>query len=135
MLHALIWLKTNNRFYHDIEIDLNNIFALPVDGISTEIIQVEVTDASNESLETGPPVEESHITPLLMNNQSEHNGSSDSESDDISCSVSSSFLSQLQQVPSEEDAIRAGVKGDDQLQWPSLSTNGLIIKMISRLMD
>ena len=31
--HALLWLKANNPFYKDIEIDEEGLEALPVDGI------------------------------------------------------------------------------------------------------
>ena len=119
VLDALLWLKANNGFYQDIEIDFDNISALPVDGVPTEILQVEVEEACNHPAETGPPIEENDIIPLLTN---EDDNTSESH---LSSNVTSSFLPQPQQVPPEEDAIRASVQGDDPLQWPSLGANGL----------
>ena len=106
VLDALLWLKANNRFYQDIEIDFDNISALPVDGVPTEILQVEVEDPSSHPSQTGPPIEENDITPLVINDQNEHDSPFEGH---VSSNVSSSFLPQPQQVPSEEDAIRASV--------------------------
>ena len=129
VLDALLWLKANNRFYQDIGIDFDNISALPLDGVPTEILQVEVEDASSHPSETGPPIEENDITLLAINDQNAHDSPFKGH---VSSNVSSSFLPQPQQVPSEEDANRAGVQGDDPLQRPSL---GLMALMNSRQMD
>ena len=37
VLNALVWLKANNRFYHDIEIDYNHLSTLPEDDIPASL--------------------------------------------------------------------------------------------------
>ena len=58
-LSALLWLKHNNRFYHDIDIDQVTIASLPQDGIPTELQQID-TDRDEDSvsaLPQGPPLD------------------------------------------------------------------------------
>ena len=42
VLNALQWLKQHNRFYQDIEIDLDSIQNLPVDGIPDTLLNFEI---------------------------------------------------------------------------------------------
>ena len=41
VLDVLLWLKANNRFYHDIQINFDNISAPPFDGVNTEVVVEE----------------------------------------------------------------------------------------------
>ena len=43
VLHALQWLKHNNMFYTDIEIDLDSVQHLPVDGIPDALLNFELS--------------------------------------------------------------------------------------------
>ena len=44
VLTALQWLKINNRFYHDIQIDLGVIHELPTDDIASCLLHIEEAD-------------------------------------------------------------------------------------------
>ena len=99
VLYALQWLKHNNKFYTDIEIDLDSIQQLPVDGIPEELHNFELSDVDDEPIANeGPPTE---------------------QLDDSTCSnPSSSFIPCVQQTQTEEAAIRSTIAGTDPLQWP-----------------
>ena len=59
VLHGLQWLKHNNKFYTDIEIDLASIQHLPVDGIPDALLNFQLSHSDNELLTyQGPPTEE-----------------------------------------------------------------------------
>ncbi len=90
VLNALLWLKHNNRFYHDIVINYDNISLLPADGIPDDIRTLPAGTDSEISTE---------------------------DSDDV---ASTSFIPQPQNLQREEDAIRSAVDGQDSLDWPSL---------------
>ena len=108
VLHALQWLKSNNKFYADIEIDMDAIASLPVNGIPDELAQLEVHDDDDEQLQLtdeGPHMEE--VT------------------DDTDSHASNSFLPQVTQVQTEENAIRSTIAGDDTLEWPLIANTAI----------
>ena len=100
VLHALQWLK-HNRFYVDIEIDLDSVQRLPVDGIPDTLLNFELPDTDSRHLaDEGPPTE---------------------QLDDTTCSnPSSSFIPHVQQTQTEEQAIRSIIAGNDPLEWPPI---------------
>lgn len=59
VLHALQWLKHNNRFYTDIKIDFDTVVQLPTDGILDNLKNLELPKSNNEVMaDEGPPTEE-----------------------------------------------------------------------------
>ena len=107
VLHALQWLKHNNKFYTDIEIDLDSIQHLPIDGIPDTLLNFELPHHDNEPIANqGPPTEEISDT--------------DTDND-----PSSSFIPSVQQVQTEEQAIRSTIAGNDPLEWPPLETTSI----------
>lgn len=103
VLQALLWLKRNNKFYHNIEIDMDLISCLPLDGIPGDIHTVTVDD--NDTSETQEPT-----TPDDDNEVLNEEGSNEGIS-------STSFMPQPQNVQREEDAIRSSIDGQN---WPPL---------------
>ena len=104
VLHALQWLKHNNRFYHDIEIDLEAVGCLPLDGIPDTLLNFELPDRDSQHLvDEGPPTE---------------------QLDDSRCSnPSSSFIPCVQQTQTEEQAVRSTIAGNDPLEWPPIENS------------
>ena len=97
VLTALQWLHQNNPFYANITIDLDAVHQLPDDGVPPQLMAVdddtEYEDASN-----------------------------DDGTEDLGAGVSSShsFLPLPRRIPTESDAIRAVVNGQDVLDWPTI---------------
>ena len=57
VLDALLWLKANNTFYSDIDINHECISTLPENGIPSGIQQLEADDCdSTETTDLGPPI-------------------------------------------------------------------------------
>ena len=101
VLHALQWLKHNNKFFTDIEIDLDSVQCLPIDGIPDTLQNFELPDSDSEPIANeGPPTEE--ITDNKCNNPS------------------TSFIPCVQQAQTEEQAIRSTIAGNDPLEWPPI---------------
>ena len=101
VVNALLWLKLNNIFYRDIEIDHIQVAALPEDGIPDGIPQCHSdSDAPDEE---GPPSEIDQCDPIQT----------------------TSFLPKPQEIQREESAIRAAIASSDPLQWPQLGQQGL----------
>ena len=101
VLQALIWLKHNNKYYTDIQIDLDSVQCLPVDGIPDTLLNLELTDHNNEPItDDEPPTEQPN---------------------DTTCSnPSSSFIPCVQQTQTEEQAVRSTIAGNDPLEWPPI---------------
>ena len=109
VLSALLWLKHNNSFYHDIDIDQVTIASLPQDGIPTELQQID-TDGDEDSvpaLPQGPPL--------------------DTYTDNGKAEIcqTNSFLPMPQGVQREEDSIRQSIAGSNILDWPELGQSGI----------
>jgi hypothetical protein len=103
VLNALQWLKQNNKFYTDIEIDLGSIQNLPVDGIPDTLVNFELQNSDSQSVvDEGPP--------------------SENMSGNIPNNPSSSFIPYAQQVQTEEQSIRSTIAGNDPLEWPPIET-------------
>ena len=101
VLSALQWLKHNNKFYSDIDIDLDSVQHLPVDGIPDDLLNFKLSDSDNEPVANeGPPTEDTE--------------------DNVGNIPSSSYVPHVQQVQTEEDAIRSTVAGNDPLEWPPI---------------
>ena len=59
LVSALQWLKYNNKFYMDIEIDFDSVQRLPVDGIPDALLNFELPQNNKEpTANQGPPTEE-----------------------------------------------------------------------------
>ncbi len=41
VLHALLWLKQHNKYYHDVTIDMEEVKQLPIDGNLSNITTIE----------------------------------------------------------------------------------------------
>ena len=86
VLHALQWLKHNNKFYNNIEIDLDSIQQLPVDGIPEELMNFELLNSDNELVyDEGPSTEELD--------------------DNVSSNPSSSFVPHVQQTQTKKQQL------------------------------
>ena len=102
VVSALQWLKYNNKFYMDIEIDFDSV-RLPVDGIPDALLNFELPQNNKEpTANQGPPSEET--------------------SDDACNNPSTSFIPSVQPMQTEEQAIRSIVAGNDPLEWPPVET-------------
>jgi hypothetical protein len=62
VLAALLWLKQNNPFYKNIEINLSALNALPLDGIPENILDVEEQPQSHYT----PEVQEEITTGTIL---------------------------------------------------------------------
>ena len=103
VVSALQWLKYNNKFYMDIEIDFDSVQRLPVDGIPDALLNFELPQNNKEpTANQGPPTEET--------------------SDDVCNNPSTSFIPGVQPMQTEEQAIRSIVAGNDPLEWPPVET-------------
>ena len=100
VLEAITWLKDNNPFYADIQIDYEALHRLPIDGIPSELPRAE---------DPQPNVRE--------HNAEEDTSQNNDDGEDSQHSHSFLPLPQAQQ--SEQDAIRALINGEDPLDWPS----------------
>ena len=111
VLSALQWLQTNNKYYHDIEIDFDAISALLVDGVPNDLLEIQSSDdiSTSTDYDEGPPIEE------LTNNDAPE-----------SCNnASTSFLPLSKPIMLEENAIHSQVAGHDPLEWPTIEQNAL----------
>ena len=104
VLEAVLWLKTNNPYFKDVEIDQEAIESLPENGIPSDLRYVESELCTNEIQDEGPARES-----LLPN---------DMNKEPLLESVKSSFIPQQQQQRKDEDAIREIVNEEDPLEWP-----------------
>ena len=82
VLEPVLWLKTNNPYFKDVEIDREAIESLPENGIPSELRYVESELCSNANEDEGPAQE-----PLLAN---------DTNEEPLLESVKSSFIPQRQ---------------------------------------
>ena len=113
MLEAILWLKTNNPFYKDVEVDRDAIQSLPENGIPQGLRFV--SDSCEEVLyeNEGPPQEPETNTLTDLNDES------------LSDNGSRSFIPLRQRQRKEVDAIRAMVNESDPLEWPSTEGNAV----------
>lgn len=66
VLNALLWLKQNNPFYREIEIDAHALNSLPVDGVPEDILNVEEeVHTVSEYDDEGPPIQDDISTSKL----------------------------------------------------------------------
>ena len=113
VLEALSWLKTNNPFFKDIEIDRNLIQSLPENGVPEELRYVmDDNEFSVHVQNEGPPQEpvesaNSNVEELVL-------GSS-----------STSFIPMQQRQRKDGDAIQDAVNEVDPLDWPATKGNAL----------
>ena len=119
ILNALLWLRANNTFYQDIDIDHDRIHTLPEDGIPLGIQQMEEDSCeSSETAEEGPPIVTDEPTVA-------DDTVLESTSDKSELSNTNSFLPKPEEVQTEEDGIRRSVAGCDPLNWPELGERGI----------
>ena len=116
VLEAVSWLKTNNPYFKDVEIDQVAIESLPENGIPSELRYLESELCPNENVDEGPAQE-----PLLANDMNE---------EPLLESVKSSFMPQGQRQRKDEDAIRETVNEKDSLEWPSIEGNVVNLKQM-----
>ena len=102
VLQAITWLKENNPFYADIEIDYEALQRLPVDGITSDLPTTDdLQQDVQEDNETGT-IEEPPQNISIENQHDSH-----------------SFIPLPQAQQSEQHAIRALINGEDPFEWPS----------------
>ena len=105
VLAALLWLRDNNKFYKDIEIDDIALHSLQVNGVPPELLTIEVKEEVGSSThnESGPQC----------------------DSDDGELQPTHVDLHALLPIPQperlEDDTIRAAVNDEDPLDWPTVS--------------
>ena len=92
VLGPMLWLKTNNPYFKDAEIDREAVESLPENGIPSELRYVESELCTNKIQDEGPDQE-----PLLANDMNE---------EPLLESEKSSFITQQQWQRKDEDAIR-----------------------------
>ena len=113
VLEAVLWLKNNNIYFKDVEIDCEAIASLPENGIPEDLRYVIDTDdvSSHGEEEEGPPLEGV-------------NTNVDEES--ILGSDRTSFIPQRQRQRKDADAIRNTInEAEDPLEWPSTEGNAV----------
>ena len=107
VLEALLWLKTNNPFFKDIEIDRQVIQSLPENGVPDELRYViDDNEPSVHAENEGPPQEptmcaNASVEELIIGNDS------------------SSFIPMRQRQRKDGAAIQDAVNEVDPLDWPS----------------
>ncbi len=114
-LEALLWLKTNNPFFKDIEIDRQVIQSLPANGVPDELRYViDDNEPSVHAENEGPPQEptmcaNASVEELILGNDS------------------SSFIPMRQRQRKDGAAIQDAVNDSlmlvDPLDWPSTEGN------------
>ena len=109
VLDALLRLKQNNKFYHDICIDHIYAANLPQDGIPSDLQQLETEEDSVPMPPQGPP---SVCTESSVSNE------------ETEMCQTNSFLPIPQGVRLEDDGIRQTINGY-ALDWPELSLRGI----------
>ena len=100
VLEAITWLKDNNPFYADIQIDYEALNRLPIDGVPLDL----------PTAENPEPNAQEHTA---------EEDTSQNNDDGEDSQHSHSFLPLPQAQQSEQDAIRALINGEDPLDWPS----------------
>ncbi len=111
VLEAVLWLKTNNQFFKDIEIDRDVIQSLPENGIPDELRYViDENELSVHVENEGPPQD-----PVLSANASVE--------ELVLGSGSTSFIPMRQRQRTEGAAIQDAVNEVDPLDWPSTEGN------------
>ena len=111
VLEAVLWLKTNNPFFKDIEIDRDVIQSLPENGIPDELRYViDENELSVHVENEGPPQD-----PVMSANASVE--------ELVLGSGSTSFIPMRQRQRKQGAAIRDAVNEVDPLNWPSTEGN------------
>ncbi|CAB3983695.1 Hypothetical predicted protein [Paramuricea clavata] len=111
VLEAVLWLKTNNPFFKDIEIDRDVIQSLPENGIPDELRYViDENELSVHVENEGPPQD-----PVMSANASVE--------ELVLGSGSTSFIPMRQRQRKEGAAIQDAVNEVDPLDWPSTEGN------------
>ena len=111
VLEALLWLKTNNPFFKDIEIDRQVIQSLPENGVPDELRYVIDDNEPSVHVENeGPPQEptmsaNASVEELILGNDS------------------TSFIPMRQRQRKDGAAIQDAVNEVDPLDWPSTEGN------------
>lgn len=103
VLSALLWLKENNKCYHDIVISHNALQTLPKNGVPPDLL---IVDTSNDESNTSGVSEASSNDPC-----SEH--------------YTHSFLPLPAQQRTEDNTIRSILNGDDPLDWPTIQGHAI----------
>ena len=102
VLQAITWLKENNPFYADIEIDYEALKRLPVDGITSDL---PTTDDPQQDVQQDNETGTIEEPPQNISIENQHD--------------SHSFIPLPQAQQSEQHTIRALINGEDPLEWPS----------------
>ncbi|CAB4005608.1 Hypothetical predicted protein [Paramuricea clavata] len=111
VLEAVLWLKTNNPFFKDIEIDRDVIQSLPENGIPDELRYViDKNELSVHVENEGLPQD-----PVMSANASVE--------ELVLGSGSTSFIPMRQRQRKEGAAIQDAVSEVDPLDWPSTEGN------------
>ncbi|CAB4033970.1 Hypothetical predicted protein, partial [Paramuricea clavata] len=111
VLEAVLWLKTNNPFFKNIEIDRDVIQSLPENGIPDELRYViDENELSVHVENEGPPQD-----PVMSANASVE--------ELVLGSGSTSFIPMRQRQRKEGAAIQDAVNEVDPLDWPSTEGN------------
>ena len=111
VLEALLWLKTNNPFFKDIEIDRQVIQSLPENGVPDELRYVIDDNEPSVHVENeGPPQEptmsaNASVEELILGNDS------------------TSFIPMRQRQRKDGAAIQDAFNEVDPLDWPSTEGN------------
>ena len=116
VLDAILWLKTNNPFFKDIEIDRAVINSLPENGIPEELRYVidesgPLVHVENEGPPQNPVADDVNEEELVLENGS------------------TSFIPMRQRQRKEGDAIQDAVNEGDPLDWPS--TEGTVMQLMN----
>ena len=113
MLEALSWLKTNNPFFKDIEIDRNLIQSLPENGVPEELRYLMDDNEFSVHVQNERPPQE----PVVSANSSVE--------ELVLGSSSTSFIPMPQRQRKDGDAIQDAVNKVDPLDWPATEGNAL----------
>jgi hypothetical protein len=111
VLEAVLWLKTNNPFFKDIEIDIDVIQSLQENGIPDELRYVIDENELSVHVENERPPQD----PVMSANASVE--------ELVLGSGSTSFIPMRQRQRTEGAAIQDAVNEVDPLDWPSTEGN------------
>ena len=112
VLDAILWLKTNNPFFKDIEIDRAVINSLPENGIPEELRYVidesgPLVHVENEGPPQNPEADDVNEEELVLENGR------------------TPFIPMRQRQRKEREAIQDAVNEGDPLDWPSTEGNAI----------
>ncbi|XP_067930923.1 uncharacterized protein [Watersipora subatra] len=119
VLAALIWLKTNNEFYRNINIIQENIDALPIDDI-VELPDHHIVQELDADLPPAPNPDNGANNANEANNNEPNLQRQQNIPNDHIIPNTCTFAPAQRPAPNENQAIQAAIDNNDVIDWPAI---------------